>query len=356
MRIVDIVTIAVRSLTSRRLRSWLTILGVVIGVAAVVGLVSIGQGFKENIEKQLSGFGGDLIFVSPGHTRSEQGFGGGPRFGDDFTTGGVISGNLTENDLRLIRSVPGVFVSSGLLNRPATLRYVSEISNINVQGVDPSIAKVFSTVVLDEGRYLLAGDDQAAVLGHNVANELFKDPIKLNTVIFINSQAYRVVGILRQSGQASPTDNLVILPVASARRVFSDFPRDQYSSIVLKVSASAVVKDVASQIEKRLFLAHHVTKDTQDFTILTSQSILETIGQISTSITFFLGGIAAISLLVGGIGIANTMFMSVIERTRQIGVLKSLGATNFDVSSLFLTESGILGLMGGIFGVILGYF
>ncbi len=360
MKFTDILKMSFRSLINRRLRSWLTIVGIVIGVAAVVALVSIGQGFQENIQKQLSGLGGNLIFINPSHSKSSSGFGHGSGGalspGGEFASGGVISGNLTENDLRLIRSVPGISLSSGLLNRPSTLRYVSELASINVQGVEPSIAKVFNTVALAEGRYLLSGDDKVAVLGNNVAYQLFKNPVKINTVIFINGQGFRVVGILQQSGQAAPTDNLVILPLSSARKVFSDFPKDQYSAIVLRTSDRSDVEAVANQIEGRLFLAHHVTKDTQDFTVMTSQSILKTIGQISTSITFFLGGIAAISLLVGGIGIANTMFMSVMERTRQIGILKALGATNSDVTKLFLTESGIMGLFGGIVGVLLGYF
>ncbi len=360
MKLSDILKMSFRSLINRRLRSWLTIVGIVIGVAAVVALVSIGQGFQDSIEKQLSGLGGNLIFISPSHTKGGSSFGGGGggggNLGAQFTTGGVISGNLTENDLRLVKSVQGVYVASGALNRPATLKYVSELASINVQGTDPRLHKQFTNVLLESGRYLLAGDDQVAVIGHNVAHKLFKEDIKLNSIILINGQSYRVVGILQQAGPAAPTDNLLMTPIKSARRLFSDFPQDQYSGIIIRISDTADSAEVAKQIEKKLFLSHHVNADTQDFTITTSQSILDTVGKISAGIKFFLGAISAISLLVGGIGIANTMFMSVMERTRQIGILKALGATNSDVTKLFLAESGIMGLVGGILGVFLGYF
>ena len=346
---------AFHSLVKRRLRSWLTILGIVIGVAAVVALVSIGEGFEKSIEDQLGGFGGDLIFVSPQHTRGGQNFGGGPTVGDDFTTGGVISGNLTENDLRQVKYIQGIYVATGLLNRPAKIKVGAETADINVQGADPAVQKVFSTILLEEGRYLLAGDDRVAVVGYNVGNVLFKDKLKLNSAILVNGQSVRVVGIFKQSGPAAPTDDLVVLPMVTARRIFSDFPKEQYSSFAIKVSEGADPDEIAKTIEKRLLVAHHVTPDTQDFTVMTSKSVLETIGQILNSTKLFLGGIAAISLLVGGIGIANTMFMSVLERTRQIGILKALGATNAEVMKLFLTESGIMGLFGGIFGVLLGY-
>ncbi len=349
---------AFNSLVNRKLRSWLTIIGIVIGVAAVVALVSIGQGLQNSVEAQLSDLGADMIFIMPTHTKGGETFGGhdgGGGFVSGGLSSGTISGNLTENDLRFIKSVPGVYLASGMISKQATIKYISETATIGVQGADSSLQKVFTTVHLEEGRYLLSGDDAVAVLGHQVATDLFKTPVKLNSPISINGNSVRVIGILKAATQSSDTNNVVIIPMQTARRIFSDFPSDQFSYIIVKTSESADPAKVAEQITKKMYLSHHVTKDTQDFTVMTSQSILETVGKILSSIKLFLGGIAAISLAVGGIGIANTMFMSVMERTRQIGVLKSLGATNLDVSELFLAESAIMGMVGGIIGVGFGY-
>lgn len=353
MRTNDIVGFSIGNLRHRKLRSWLTIIGIIIGVAAIVALVSIGQGLQQSVEKQLSGLGSQLVFITPGHSRA-----GGARFGSEFggfAPGGTTAGNLTENDLRLIKTIPGVFLANGVINQQAVLKYISENVNINVQGGDPGLQQQFSTVLLEKGRFLATGDDRVAVIGYNVANDLFTKPIDINNVIFINGQSFRVVGILQQSGGMAQTDNLVIIPIVAARRVFPDLPKDQFSAMVIRVSDSANIDNVVSDIENKLLLSHHVTKDSQDFTVTSSQSILATIGQVTTTITLFLGGIAAISLLVGGIGIANTMFMSVMERTRQIGILKALGATYQDIMKLFLIESGLLGFLGGLIGVILGF-
>ncbi len=356
MRLPAILRMSFRSLVNRRLRSWLTILGIVIGVAAVVALVSIAQGLQKNVEEQLSYFGGNLIFISPQSSRGND-FAQGPGQGivEQHVTSGLITGNLTENDMRLIKTIPGVFAASGMLNKQTEIKFIAETASINVQGADPALQKVFTNVRLESGRYLLAGDDLVTVLGQRVAKELFTDDIKINDRLIISGQSFRVVGILQEAGQASDVDNVVIIPMQAARRLFSDFPKEQYSFIIVRVTENSDPEKVAEQIEKKLLISHHVTAEMKDFTVISSQTILETVGRILSSISFFLGGIAAISLLVGGIGIANTMFMSVMERTRQIGILKALGATNFDVIKLFLAESGIMGLVGGVFGVMLGY-
>ena len=140
-----------------------------------------------------------------------------------------------------------------------------------------------------------------------------------------------------------------------ARNILTDLSSNQLSSITVQASDSSNVQDVTAQIEQRLMITRHVTNQTKDFTVTSSQAILETVSSITQTITLFLGGIAGISLLVGGIGIANTMFMSVMERTRLIGVLKALGTTNFEIMKLFLTESAIIGFIGGVAGVIIGF-
>ncbi len=353
MNLESLVRFSIKNIRTRKLRSWLTILGIIIGVASVVALVSIGQGLQQSIENQLSGLGSQLIFVTPGHSRAGGASFGGGEFGG-FAPRGTTTGNLTGNDLKLIKSIPDVSLASGIINKQAELKYISETVNINIQGSDPGLQQQFSTVLLEKGRFLATGDDRVAVLGYNVANELFTKPININNVIFINGQSFRVVGILQQSGAMAQTDNVVITSLVAARRLFTDIPNNQFSAIIVKIADNVNAEDAISEIENKLLLSHHITEASQDFTITSSQSILSTISQITSTITIFLGGIAAISLLVGGVGIANTMFMSVMERTRQIGILKALGTTNLDVMKLFVIESSIMGFVGGLIGIFLG--
>ncbi|TAL48517.1 ABC transporter permease [archaeon] len=354
MKTHDLFKLSINSLFHRRLRSWLTIIGIIIGVAAVVALVSIGEGIQESVQSQLSILGGDIIFVSPSSSRATTtgGFDGSGLAGG-FTSGGTRSGNLTQNDLKLIQSVPGIQSVDGVINERADIKYINEVSTINIQGVNAGVWKYFVTSPLAAGRYLIQGDSLSVVLGHNPANTLFTKPVNVNSMIQINGQNFRVVGILEQSGSSS-LDNVVVMPIESARRVFTDIADNQFSALLVKTTSTENVPQVAEDIENRLFVSHHVTKDSKDFTVISTQSISQTVGQVTGAITFFLGSIAAISLLVGGIGIANTMFMSVIERTRQIGIMKALGATSNDVMRLFIVESALIGLVGGVIGVAFG--
>lgn len=358
MRFEDVLKFSINNMIHRGLRSWLTIIGIVIGIAAVVALVSIGQGFQSSVKSSLETFGGDFIFITPGFSQASGGFGGGGFGGGGeggFGAAGIIAGNLTENDLRVIKSIPGASLAIGMINEESDLEYINEIASINVQGADPEIWRDFTTVPLEGGRYMQAGDSKVAILGYNVAKNLFKEEMKLNRIVTVNGQGFRVIGILKQGGPGTQTDNLVVLPIEDARKIFEELDENQFSAILVKISDNNDVGEIADQVESKLLVSHHITKDKQDFTLTTSQSILETVGQISAAINLFLGGIAGISLLVGAVGVANTMFTSVLERTKLIGILKSLGATNGEVMKLFLVESALIGLVGGSVGVLIGY-
>ncbi|MBU5537178.1 MAG: ABC transporter permease [Candidatus Aenigmatarchaeota archaeon] len=351
MKLGDIIKLSMNSITHRRLRSWLTILGIVIGVAAVVALVSIGQGMQARVTEQLSGLGADLITVSPGFSRAEA---GGFRFRVGVFGGFGARGNLTESDMRIIKTTPGVLYVNGIVSGRADISYLGQSASVNIQGVDTSVWRFMETVKLESGRYLSVGDSNVVVIGNRVANDMFKQPITLNRQIQIDGRNFRVVGILSSSGFIGQQDSSVFMPRDIARKIL-DLNSNRLSSISIKAADSSIAQDVAAQIESRLMMARHVTKDTQDFTVSTAQAIQEQVSSITQTITLFLGSIAAISLLVGGIGIANTMFTSVMERTRQIGVLKALGMTNFEVMKIFLIESALMGLFGGIAGVLLGF-
>ena len=352
MRFLDILTMSFNSLTHRKLRSWLTVLGIVVGVAAVVALVSIGQGLQANVQNQLGGLGANILTVTAGHSRA----GGGFVFGGE--RGGLATANLTQSDIRTIRSTPGVQYVDGIVSGRADVVYEGQTAALSVQGVDTTVWRLMVTSKLSSGRYLESGDQFVAVVGYNVANGLYKNVLQLNSPITIAGHSFRVVGILASSGSSfgGGGDSTVYIPVENARllNITSDLTSNQFSTISVQKFDSADSTTLVNQLTTNLMLTRHVTNSTQDFTVTSAAAIESSISSVTSTITYFLAGIAGISLLVGGIGIANTMFMSVVERTRQIGVLKSLGTTNGEVMKLFLTESGLLGLIGGVLGVIFG--
>jgi len=347
MKFEDIFRLSLNSLMHRKLRSWLTVLGIVIGVAAVVALVSVGEGMQASITERLGSFGANIITISPGRMRAFGGIG--------QQEGASQTGNLTENDLRIVKTTLGILYTNGIVSGRAEVSYAGQTISVSIQGVDTSVWRFMETTDLESGRYLSQGDTYVAVIGNRIANDVFKKQITLNSQITIGGQNFRVVGILNLVGFIGQEDSSIFIPRDTARKILTGLSSNQLSSIVVQASDSSNVQDVATQIDERLMITRHVTNQTKDFTVQSTQAIQETVSSITQTMTLFLGGIAGISLLVGGIGVANTMFMSVVERTRLIGVLKALGTTNFEIMKLFLTESAIMGLVGGLVGVFLGF-
>jgi putative ABC transport system permease protein len=352
MKFNDIIKLSMNSLSHRGLRSWLTILGIVIGVGAVVAILSITSGMQQTISSQLTGLGADIVTISPGFSRA---FGMG--FGDrerQTTT----SQNLTDKDIQIIKSVTGVKFVNGIVSGRGDVSYLAESSSVSIQGVDPLAWKEMTTSELESGRYLTPGDGNVVVIGNGIANDMFKQPLLLNTQISIEGKVFRIVGILKESGGIGGMgggDNTIFMPISVARTIIEDINTNQFSSIQVKVTDSESVDEVVNSIEQKLMLSRHVTNSTKDFTITSAQAMQETISSVMETVNLFLGGIAAISLVVGAIGIVNTMFTSVMERTRQIGTLKALGTTNFEIMKLFVFESAMIGFVGGLIGVFLGF-
>jgi putative ABC transport system permease protein len=353
MKFNDIVKLSMNSLSHRGLRSWLTILGIVIGVGAVVAILSISSGMQQTISAQLGGLGANIVTVSPGFSRA---FGMG--FGDSARQATTKSQNLTDRDIQIIKSVPGVQFVNGIVSGRVDVSYLAESTSVSVQGVDPLAWKEMTTSELESGRYLTPGDGNVIVIEYRVANDVFKQPLLINTQINIEGKSFRIVGILKESGGISAMgggDNTIFMPISAARTVIEDILTNQFSSIQIKVVDSESIDEVVNNTEQRLMLSRHVTTDTKDFTITSAQAMQETISSVMGTVSLFLGGIAAISLVVGAIGIVNTMFTSVMERTRQIGTLKALGTTNFEIMKLFVFESAMIGFVGGLIGIFLGF-
>jgi putative ABC transport system permease protein len=354
MKFVDMVRFSIDNLSQRGLRSWLTILGIVIGVAAVVSILSIGAGMQQTISTQLGGLGSDVAYILPGFERAAR-----------TPMGGVVASRLvgrtitlTDKDFHTVKFTPGITTVNGVVAGRVNVQYGTENISLQVYGVDPIASKEISTVEVESGRNLAAGDTNVVVIGNRVANQMFKKPLTINSQIIVNGKTFRVVGILEKTGGMVGGliyDNTIFMTTAMARSILTNIGSNEFSVIQFKVEDLQKLDDIVKEVERRLMLSRHVTEDTKDFTIITAKSVQETISNVLNTLNMFLGGIAAISLLVGAIGIANTMYMSVMERTRQIGTLKALGATNLEIMKMFLIESSLIGLVGGLIGIFLGF-
>ena len=346
MKTFDVFRLSLSHVRKSKIRSWLTIIGIVIGVAAIVAIISIGQGLQASVQARLGSLGADLITVTPGFSRA-QGFEGG--------RGGGAGINLTDRDVNVIKQVPGVLYVDGMVSGGSDMILGTEKTSVSISGVDTTVWRSMITTQLESGRYLQPGDSNSVVIGYSLAHTVFLQPITLNRPITIGGKTFKVVGILTQSGGFGGGDSTVYMPADYARGVITEnVSRNQFTSITVKVTDISLVNQVTTGITQKLMTSRHVNPRTQDFTVTAFASIQQQISSVTQTISLFLAAIAAVSLLVGAVGIANTMFMSVMERTRQIGLLKALGATNNEVMKLFLMESGLFGLVGGVIGIIFG--
>jgi len=342
---IDYLTYAIRGLLNRQLRSYLTILGIVIGIAAIVSIVSIGQGLNEYIQHQLMQFGTDYIAIYPGKLES-------------YMSGGVttvVKATLTDDDLRAIESVGGVQKAYGQISEQVAVEFAGQTGTALVVGSSAGIFDTFPIYTLREGRFYRANSGEA-VVGAEFADSVFKKKVRLGDTIKIGNKSFRVVGILEKgSGIAAAADYLVFTDVGDLTYALGRAKMvTAYEEIDAKLEPDSNADEVGKAIEEKLRNLHHVTEETQDFSVFTPSQFSSIIGDIIGTLNLFLGGLAGIALVVGGVGIMNTMFMSVTERTREIGVLKAIGARDRDIMEIFLIESGLIGLVGGIIGCLFG--
>jgi putative ABC transport system permease protein len=339
-------------------------LGVVIGVAAIVSLVSVATGMTGNISSRLNTFGANILQISPGGSQASRtgpgimsvgaaGDGGGPREFDPSVFGRQ-SATLTITDERLVKQISGIAYASGTISNRATVSYKNKNASVTILGVDPLTywKTTTSNSNLSSGRLLSSSDTSSVIIGSRIYNQTFQTDL-LNEYIKINGKSFHVVGELKSSTSSfSSADDTIIMPINAAKNILN---KTTLSTIIVAVSEDAEISAVTEDITTVLLSAHHVTSDKQDFTITSQETMQSTISEITGTMTLFLGGIGAISLLVGAIGVANTMFMSVLERTKEIGILKALGMTSGDITILFLIESALIGLIGGAMGVLLSF-
>jgi putative ABC transport system permease protein len=352
------IRLAIRGLTVNKLRSALTMLGIVIGVGAVITLLSVGQGVDRYVKEQFMSIGSNLLFVIPGSLQETS-------TGMGRTT---RSAALTLSDARALTDpsrAPDVLRVAAEVSRYATVSAGKRDTYIQVQGVTPEYQLVRSWEP-SVGSFIsetdVAGNARVAVIGQSTVDRLFPDnPLPLGETIKINKVPFRVVGIMEKKGGSSfgDQDSVVFIPLTTAQtRLFpSKTLSGEYKISVIYAQASAENRMTAAsdQISEILRERHKITfKDDDDFSVINQTDILNIFGQITGVLTIFLGAIAAISLLVGGIGIMNIMLVSVTERTREIGLRKAVGAKRRDILAQFLIEAVVLALVGGFIGIALG--
>ncbi len=339
----DSFNIATKNLRKRKLRSWLTMIGIFISIATIFTLVSLSLGLQGAVEEQFRLLGSDKFFIQP-----KTGFMGAP--------GSVVGTILTEDDLKVIEDTRGVKDYSYFVSGNAKVEFDGRERYFMVWGVPPEHQEVYmeiGSLKIEEGRELKKGDSNSLVLGnlHQTGN-LWTDSVEVGNKLLINGKEMKVKGILGLIGNADD-DQMIMIDLESFKEIFDSGNRVDY--IMVQVEGGENILEVSERIEKELRKSRGQTEKTQDFSILNPEDLLESFQNILKIITYFLAGVSAISLLVGGIGIANTMYTSVLERTKEIGIMKAVGAKNSDILWIFLIESGLLGFVGGVIGVLLGY-
>lgn len=353
MNVLNNLRVAIRSLTANKLRSGLTILGIVIGVAAVVALMSVGKGATASVTERVESMGSNLITIS-----AQRSFRPG-QVGDTSTP-------LYYSDYEAItEKVANIHAAAPVYQTNATVAYQNLTSNFSVYGITPEYFDVYSYTIA-YGRAIKSSDNQTqsriAVIGSQVAEDLFSGLNPVGRSVKISDQNFEVVGVLESKGTSgmNSSDNMVLIPLQTGyAHLFGGraLSKGKYtlSTIALSASNADVVDSVITKTEFILRSQHQLgLNDDLGFTVSSQAQALSTLTDVTGTLTTFLGAIAAISLLVGGIGIMNISLVSVSERTREIGLRKAVGAPRRAILFQFMVETLTLALVGGILGILLG--
>jgi putative ABC transport system permease protein len=357
MKILKYLQVALESIVAHKMRAILTMLGIIIGVAAVLTTMGIGRGAAANITSRIESQGTNLLSISPGAS-SSGGLSGERGSAGTLTMGDVaaLQNSALHPDLALLAPEYGA---------NARLVYGDSNSQNNVNGITIAYPTVRNQEIAS-GRFLTAEEienqSQVVVLGPDLAGDLFGDENPVGLTVRINAQPFRVVGVLKESGGfgRNTSDNQAFVPLGIAQGRLFNAPRyrGEYTLTSLNIQAASAdrVEAAKQQIETTLRLRHNLgPDDNNDFDLFDQASLLEVASDIAQTLTLFLGAIGAISLLVGGIGIMNIMLVSVTERTREIGLRKAIGAHDSDILLQFLVEALLLCFLGGLVGVGLAY-
>jgi putative ABC transport system permease protein len=339
--ILDLFKLSLKNIKKRKLRSGLTMIGIIVSIATIFVLISLSLGLKASITEQVRLLGSDKFFIMP---RGQLGAPG---------TGGAVQ--LTLEDIDVIEKVRGIKQVSYIVVGNAKVEYKSETKYFMVAGLPLDNIDLYietGAFKADEGKLLKQGNIGKIMVGSDYKyNNVFKKSVKTGDKFIINGKEFQIIGIIAPIGNPQDDKNIYMS--------FEDFKLlfnsgDRVDQIIAQVQAGEDVKQIADLTSRRLMKFRDVTEKTKDFDISTPEELLASFSVILNVITAFLAGVAGISLVVGAIGISNTMYTSVLERTKEIGTMKAIGAKNSSILTIFLIESGLLGLVGGIIGVSLG--
>jgi len=334
---IGIFKLVITNIAHRKLRAWLTILGIIIGIAAITSLYSLGEGLSNAVEAQFAQMGADRVMVVPKGLR-------GPPLG--------IEG-LTTRDIEIVSRVPDLERVSGMLWLPANIEYNKKelygtIQAVSKEYFDEDMSEMGREI--GEGKSIQDAGKYSIVVGSKYAEKdekRFDKEMRVNNKILINGHEFKVVGILKKTG-VSEVDTLFWISLEDGRDVFNK--PEEVSAIAGYLRKGKSLEEAKERTIKEL----EKVRDEDEFEVITPEELQQQVNQILGVVQAVLMGIAAISILVGAIGILNAMFTSVLERTKDIGVMKSIGAKNSDILIIFLIESGIIGLTGGLVGAVLG--
>ncbi|MFA5856664.1 MAG: ABC transporter permease [Candidatus Pacearchaeota archaeon] len=337
--------LAFKSLKKRKIRTFLTILGIFLGILTIFVLMSLSLGLREYVNEQFESLGTDKFFIQP------KGQSGAPG-----SSGGAVQ--LTEDDVEVVEKISGVETVAYFGIGNVKIEFDDKARYYMLMGMPLENIKTVNILFesfgigIDEGRMLKKGDRKKVLVGYNYRyKNLYDKPVRVGSKLMLNGEEFEVVGVLESIGNPQDDQQLYINQ-EDFKDLFNSGNRVDY--MIVQTKKGADLKKVAEETERKLMRFRDVDEKSIDFTIQTPEELLGTFGNVLDGITWFLFMIAFISAVVGGIGIANTMYTSVLERTRDIGTMKAIGAKNIDILYIFVIEASILGLIGSVLGVVIG--
>lgn len=343
MKIEEMASYAVESLKYAHVRSWLTIIGIVVGIASIILLLGIAHGLKEGVSEQLKAFGPNTISVVSFNVQN-------PPFAFYVPT----KGKLWEKDYDKLKKIPGIEILSKIVSNRASITYNNQTVDATIVGVEPSLFEQISTAIkIKEGRFLKEEDRHTVVFGGSIAEDTFSKDIKVGRYIKIGDERFRIVGVLEKTGNSiSQLDSYVFVTFDDGKELFKNvMAEDEITIIRMRASPGYDVEEVGERVKEVMRASHRVGEGEEDFSVITPKYINKQIDSVIGALSLLVGAVAGIGLVVGGIGISNTMFTSVLEKTREIGTLKAIGMKKTEIVWLFLIEAGVIGLAGGVIGI-----